>query len=118
MNFLIRKLCCGITRTMLLEDVIDQNEAISKAKKEAEKITEEDATVALFTENARPICGWFVKGGNLKEINNTYLEQIKLQCDVTSTTFSEEKEWVKNTNKRVKRSLEKSEKLRIDDIVK
>ena len=118
MNFLICKCTYGVELRKLLEDVIDENEGISKAKKVAEKITKEDATVALFTEEGHLICGWLVKDGNLKAINNTHLEGIKLKCGITDTTFSEMRKEEENEKKRIKRKNDRSEKLRVDSVVK
>jgi translation initiation factor IF-2 len=68
----------GVVIYTALEDVEDQEQAVTEAKKIAQE-TREGATVALFTRNGNEaICGWKVKeGGRLK---NEDVQAIKDAC--------------------------------------
>ena len=68
----------GLEIYIALADVKDQEEAVSEAKKIAQK-TREGATVALFTRDGNEaICGWKVKEGGRLESED--VQAIKDAC--------------------------------------
>ena len=86
MEYLVCK--CGLRldlgSNIPLEDIKDEEEAISKAQQIAIQ-TKEGATVGLFTRDANAICGWKVlKDAKLRDEPVDVVEQM---CGVESGTF-------------------------------
>ena len=86
MDYLVCKcgLGLGLGCNIPLENIKDEEEAISKAQQIAIQ-TKEGATVGLFTRDANVICGWKV----LKDakLRGEPVDVVKQMCGVESGNF-------------------------------
>jgi len=89
MDFLVCKSgLLGLEIHVALEDVKDQEEAISKAKDIALH-TKAGFTVGLFTREGDAICGWKVLGGG--KMRNEDISVIRQKCFVGPESFDSAK---------------------------
>ena len=99
MNFLVCRHMSSIqlplTRYIPLEN-ISEDEAISKALDIAKQIdVDEPAIVILFTEDAKPIRGWQINKGSLRELGYKEVEEhIRNHLNITPQSYADAKKEV------------------------
>jgi hypothetical protein len=68
-----------------LPDVVDEDEAVSKAK--AMALTQKEGMVVLFKRDGTAICGWEVSKDGPTEMVREIIDVIGEKCNVTPESF-------------------------------
>lgn len=89
MEFLV--CTCGpvMSEHATLQDIADEDEAVSKAK--AMALAAKDGMVVLFKRDGTAICGWEVLEDGPRDLPREIIDVIGQKCNVTPESFDSAK---------------------------